>query len=375
MRSLLLVIGPALFLGCGSEADLTAQTAGAELSDDSLFAKPSVHFLSPLSGSSVSNPVVFRIAASQVTEVEIFADETYSLGPAWNPKQRDTLMYRFHGTGKPRSLRVVGRKNGVEVVSENLTLTVKADTCEDRFFAYTFDANNPIANDTVTLTAFREEALVAIKDAVAGLKSRGAKVTLGGMMSLLLYEGGFSAGFHNTLCAQNSYDPSSSGCDRDPEALYSYQFGIGGIHTSNFHACKDTGYTSLMRNRFLELAAAAGFSTSSRLMTSALKRRFNQVCPGETPTAVDYYILAAHDTFQIPRNNLGSYLAALGKFPFFSPKVSIPLTFEELELSGQQLSSDGAAIKAFGGSNATYGNAEVQQAILRLYADFKADNC
>ena len=45
-------------------------------------------------------------------EVEVFADETYSLGPAWDPSKQSELRYRFGGTGFPRPIHVSARKDG-----------------------------------------------------------------------------------------------------------------------------------------------------------------------------------------------------------------------------------------------------------------------
>ena len=235
---------------------------------------PRVVFVEPLDGATLPNPILFRIEAHDVDEVELFADETWSLGPAWDPTTRDTLLYRFSGTGASRPIRLAGRSGGVEVARDDITITIEPDSCEDRFFVEEFDARNVDPTGTVDLTSLREEALAAIKVAVSEMQACGAGVTLGGMMSLLLYEGGLRIAAYNTRCEENSYNPAPADCDVDPEALYSYQFGLGAIHTSNFHPCKGGSYTQGMRQAFLDEAASAGFATGASLVTPALESRF-----------------------------------------------------------------------------------------------------
>lgn len=343
--------------------------------EDDQPALPSVSFVEPGDAATVSNPVVFRIAATEVDEVEIFADETFSLGPAWDPREREGLRYRFGGTGVPRKLHVVGRVAGAEVARDDLTVTVTPDACEDRFFVEQFDKRNMDPDGTVDLFALREDALSSIKAEVAALQACGAGVTLGNMMSLLLYEGGFRAAAFNTRCVENSYNPTSSNCDADAEALYSYQFGIGGIHTSNFHPCKGGTYTQGMRQRFLDEAAAAGFSTDAGLVTPSLAERFASVCPTKTPTAVDYYLLGAHDVFDIPRNTSGNDLAAAATFPLFTPQVSVALTFAELAPSCASIGDDREAITVFGGGDASYGTTAKQDEIMSYYGNYATANC
>jgi hypothetical protein len=338
-------------------------------------AGPSVAFADPAEGATVMNPVVFHIAASNVDEVEVFADESYSLGHAWDPRMRDSLMYRFAGTGVPRAIHVVGRVGGADVARADLTITVTPDTCEEKFFVSEFDKRNMDATGTIDLAALREEALAAIQHEVATLQACGAGLTLGSMMSLLLYEGGFRVAAYNTRCLENSYNRTSSNCDAVAEALYSYQFGIGAIHTSNFHPCKGGSYTQGMRQRFLDQAAAAGFATDPSIVTPELAARFATVCPTRTPTAVDYYLLGAHDVFGIPRNGAGNDLEAATAFPLFTPRVSVALTFAELAGACATITSDRDAIRIFGGSDTSYAQTAKQDEIMSYYGAFKAANC
>lgn len=361
----------------GSDVADDGRDAVSEISSESATdaVGPHVAFTSPVDGATVPNPVVFRIEASEVESVEIFADETYSLGAAWDPTQRDTLIYRFAGTGVPRSVHVTGRVGGLDVARDDLVFTVAPDSCEDRFFVTEFDAHNEDPGDSVDLTTIREEALAALKQEVQTLQACGAGVTLGAMMSLLLYEGGLRVCAFNTRCEENSYNPTATDCDADPEALYSYQFGLGAIHTSNFHPCKGGSYTLGMRQAFLEHAASAGFDTSGSLMDAAMTARFHQVCPSATPNAVDYYLLGAHAEFGIPRDGYGNYFDAYGQFPMFSPVVSLRLTFRMLSGACTSIQDDRDAITIYGGGDATYGQADKQNTILSLYEDFAAANC
>jgi hypothetical protein len=360
----------------GCAATPTAD-AGAEPSSGpaDAGAAPSVRFASPADGATVPNPVLFTIEAQGVDEVQVFADQTYPLGAAWNPASRSTLLYRFGGTGVPRALRVVGRKNHVDVAQADLTLTISPDSCADRFFVSRFDAQNTDPSGAIDLVGIRESALAAVRAEVDALHACGAGVTLGGMMSLLSWEGALRAAAFNTLCSENSYNRTASDCDVDPEALYSYQFGLGAIHTSNFHPCKGGSYTQGMRQLFLAKAAAAGFPTSPSLVTPALAARFHQVCPNATPTAVDYYLLGAHDVFGIPKNTTGNDLGAVGSFPLFTASVSVALTFHELAVSCSSLTSDRAAITAFGGADTSYATTAKQDQVLAPYTQFAAAHC
>ncbi len=335
-----------------------------------------VTFLSPPEGAVVSNPVLFEIQASfGIDEVEIFADETYSLGPPWDPNERGTLLYRFAGTGYPRNVHVTGRLNGSDVVRDDITFTVAPDDCEDRFFVSEFNNRNTDPSGNLDLVGIREEALATIRTAVSELQGCGAQITPGAMMSLLLYEGGFRAGAYNTRCTENSYNNTPSDCDLVAEALYSYQFGIGAIHTSNFHPCKGGSYTQSMREKLTELMEAAGFDTDPSIVTPELATRFSTVCPGENPIAVDYYILGAHEHFSIPKNNAGNYLEGYGAFPFFDAHISVNMTFNILFLSCSSIGSDRDAIAIWGGGDASYSNPAKQDQILSYYQNFAAANC
>src|SRR5665647_1570264 len=87
--------------GC-SDTGTPDSDGDADAADDS----PSVAFVEPAAGAAVDNPVTFKIAAHNLDEVEVFADESYSLGAAWDPTARDQLTYRFAQTGIPRAVHV-----------------------------------------------------------------------------------------------------------------------------------------------------------------------------------------------------------------------------------------------------------------------------
>ena len=337
---------------------------------------PSVTFLSPSDGETLPNPVLFTIEARGVEEVEIFADETYSLGPAWDPAERSTLLYRFSGTGIPRPIRVTGRVGGTDVARDDITITVTPDACEDLFFVTNFDSRNDDLSGSIDVAKAREDALTAVKDAVEELRTCGDAVTLGGMMALLLYEGGFHIAFYNTICEQNSYVTwLDTDCDVVAEALYSYQYGIGGFHTSNLHACKGGAYTEGMRSRFLLEAADAGYRTDDGLLTPAILDRFETVCPGDSASAVDYYILAAHDDFGVPKDDSGNYPEGFGTYPFFDVAVSIGMTFGEIMASCAVIDDDRDAITAFGGGDPSYAATAKQDEILSLWWNYRDANC
>lgn len=336
--------------------------------------EPVVAFAAPGQGEVLSNPVVFRIEALGVEEVEIFADETYSLGPAFDVAERDELLYRFAGTGFERSLHVVGRVHGEEVARADLAITVRDDTCEDRFFLDRFDSRNEDPSGELDMFAIRERSLMAIKAEVESLQACGAEITLGGMLSLLMFESALRAGSFNTRCNENSYHNTESDCDVVAEALYSYQFGIGAIHTSNFHPCRGGSYTQGMRARFAEIAAAGGFPTEGLAMP-ALEERLQEVCSDATFSAVDYYILGAHEPFGIPRNANGNHLVAVGEYPFLDPHVSVPLTFSILYNQCATITDDRVAIARWGGGDARYGETAYQNNILAHYGNYAAAHC
>jgi hypothetical protein len=244
-----------------------------------------------------------------------------------------------------------------------------AVACEYAFFREYFDKDNGAAYG-----ALRDATFQYIVDQVSALQSCGARITLGGVLSLMIYEGGGAkVAFFNDRCAENAYDKSTT-CWNDPKARYSYQYGLAPVHTSNFHPCADVAYTSKMRARLGKAIADAGFAPSPDAV-KAVTADLQSFCPGVTPTAVDYYILTSHSAFGVPRDGTGNDLANAGKYPFFTPRVVIDLFFAEIGGNCSALTSDEAAISVFGGTDTSYRTASKQAAILSLYQGFAAASC
>lgn len=358
-----------------SSGDLDGGAAEPDVADAGPGEEPFVRFVSPAPGGAVENPVRFIVEASDgVEQVRIFADESWPLGPAFDPEVQSDLLYRFVGTGT-RALHVEGTIDGVVVAREDLVIEVAQDSCEERFFVHNFDLRNVDESGSLDMVQLREGALAAIEEAVADLQACGAGVTLGGMLSLLLYEGGFRVGAFNTICEENSYNNTATNCDAVPEAYYSYQYGLGAIHASNFHPCRGGAYTQGMRAALLAALDAHGFPADASTVSATEAARFASVCPNATPTAVDHYLLGAHDVFGVPRDSSGNHLEGNGVFPFFTPEVSIELTFRELLAQCASIDDDRDAITVFGGGDAAYGTLARQNAILSYYAGFAASSC
>jgi Tol biopolymer transport system component len=235
---------------------------------------------------------------------------------------------------------------------------------EYAFFQAAFDQSNGS-----NLDAERDAAFSMVVQKVKALQKAGAKITLGGMLSLLIYEGGARLAHYNTLCSENDYDKSSN-CGDHPEARYSYQLGLGAVHTSNFHPCKDRTWTGLQRTKFAQIAGQAGFSPTATQIAS-VTAELHAFCPASTqPQAVDYYILRAHD-LGIPKDGKGNASTLAGKFPFFASRISLAFFFSNLDAQPSQLTSDEKAISIWG-RTAYYSRSDVQAAILARWKQFRA---
>ncbi|MBN2360893.1 MAG: hypothetical protein JXR83_15665 [Deltaproteobacteria bacterium] len=241
--------------------------------------------------------------------------------------------------------------------------------CEFEFFRHYFERDNGTA-----FTALRDASFLHIVQRQRALLQCGAHTTLGGLLSLMVYEGaGAKIAFYNDLCSQNSYN-SSSTCWTVPKARYSYQFGLAPYHTSNFHPCADVGWTSRMRARLAAALEAAGFSPSADDVAS-VTADLHTFCPNATPTAVDFYILTVHSRFGVPTNSTGNDLPHAGTFPFFTPRVVIDLFFDTLEAACASLTSDEAAIGVYGGGDDSYRTPSKQAEILSLWRNYRAAHC
>lgn len=241
--------------------------------------------------------------------------------------------------------------------------------CEYGFFRKYFDRDNGIG-----LASLRDASFAHVVKRQRALEACGAKSTLGGMLSLVVFEGGgLKVAFYNDRCAENSYD-SSATCWTVPKARYSYQLGLAPVHTSNFHPCADVGWTSKMRARLDTALGAAGFAPSASEIDSVAPE-LHTFCPSATPTRVDYYILGVHSRFDVPTNGTGNDLPRAGSFPFFNPRVVIDLFFDGLAAACADLTSDETAIGIWGGGDASYRTASKQAKILSLWRDYEAASC
>jgi hypothetical protein len=206
------------------------------------------------------------------------------------------------------------------------------------------------------------------------LHACGAQITLGGMLSLMIYEGGGAkVAFYNDRCVENSYD-STSDCYTNPKARYSYQYGLAPVHTSNFHPCADVAYTSKMRTKLATAITAAGFSATAGDIAS-VDSQVKQFCPSKAAELVDYFIIATHDVFGVPTDSTGNDLPHAATFPFFTPRVVVDLFFGEISGSCASLTSDEDAIAIFGGGDASYSTPSKQATILKLWRDYQAASC
>src|SRR4051794_4369213 len=144
---------------------------------------------------------------------------------------------------------------------------------EYQYFASRFKHANGANNDGDLKDAFE-----AIRSSVADLQNKGKAVSLGGMLSLVIFEGGAKLAFYNTLDAENSFRGRCGAIAplwKCPLARYSYQFGLVPVHTSNFRPCKAGAQP--YRALFDQLAANAGFvPTDSEL--SAIQEDFASAC-------------------------------------------------------------------------------------------------
>jgi hypothetical protein len=249
---------------------------------------------------------------------------------------------------------------------------------ECRFFKHYFVA----ANGTAYPDAF-VETYESIEAEVAKLQAAAPNVTLGAMLSLVLFESGARLGFFNTRDSENGYrkrlDPTKPLASQ-PLARYSYQFGIVPVHTSLFRPCV-AGAVGF-RKTFEEVAAAQEFHPTEQDLASvvepwkiacraALNGHVEQVGPG----SVDYYILTCHERFGVPVNSSRTKAnppsqAELDRFPLYSPRVTSALFFKELRDRAREIHDDGDAIRAFGGGDPSYATPERQKAILAAWLRF-----
>lgn len=241
---------------------------------------------------------------------------------------------------------------------------------EYAFFRAAFERRNGTVHQNDLDRTFKEVVI-----AVERLQRCAPKITLGGMLSLVIFESGARLAFYNTKDQENSFRKrlrADLPFWQQPFARYSYQFGIVPVHTSILRPCMPG--TQPLRKAFDEAALRAGFTPSEKDLES-VRPEFDEVCGKviqsrvpDKPRAVDYYILNSHRDFDVPKNSSGSDLKNLGRFPFFTPAVTTPLFFHEMETDCRTIQDDGAAICAWGGGDKSYCTKERQDAILASWA-------
>ncbi len=222
-----------------------------------------------------------------------------------------------------------------------------------------------------------------IRDHVAKLNARGAHITVEGVLALLVFETEARVTYYNDRCEQNSFFKKAR-CWSIPKARYSYQYGLGAIHTSLFNPCNPNPATRrrmndlLREHRFVPTAADIDSVRPELRRVCAISACTRGVCAKTEPDAVDYYILKAHEKFEIPPNSESekkNVPPTAAPFPFFSPEISIDLFFTEIGSKPQQLPDDRAMIVAFGSGDAYYRNKKHQSAMLGKYTSYSKANC
>lgn len=259
------------------------------------------------------------------------------------------------------------------------------NSVEYAFFQTYFQRANQRA-DGVHREKELNEAFQAISDNVAEIQRFAPNVTLGAMLSLIVYESGDKLAFYNTRDSENSFDPGKKlpGVPklapgrpfwRQPLARYSYQLGLVPIHMSNFRPC--IAGTQSARKSFDTLAQAQGIAPTTRQLAS-VQQDFAEVCqkalkPVEDHVqSVDYFILAAHTVFNVPKDNSGSDLDELESYPLYFVRITTPLFFIEI-LNGAKagrITDDSSAIFRWGGGDPPHKQSEKQARILRDWTQF-----
>lgn len=256
----------------------------------------------------------------------------------------------------------------VTPATQTSTTDVRVETsCEARFWRTTIVDNNTGLTDAPALA---DRSFRYIRDRVEALNARGAHITVGGVLALLVFEDEGHVAFYNDRCNENSYVHARE-CWSTPEARYSYQYGLGATHTSLFHPCNAGAAMRRQMNNSLRAHGFVPTATDIASVAPALR----SVCAKAVPDAVDYYILTAHDKFGIPQDSAGNLLAAAGQFPFFSPEVSLDLLFAEIGSDPTRLSSDRAMIVVYGGNATRYRQQAFQSNVLGKYTSYRDAAC
>ena len=105
--------------------DGTITDDGGGESDSEPELQPDVKFSSPGDGATVSNPVTFEFEATDVSAVQIEADEWPLAEDALDPEQENTLSFEFLGTGFEREIVLHGYgADGSKVAEDTIYITV-----------------------------------------------------------------------------------------------------------------------------------------------------------------------------------------------------------------------------------------------------------
>jgi hypothetical protein len=266
------------------------------------------------------------------------------------------------------------------VILRAIAQTVDHNSKEYSFFRSRFERINRDNEKEL------DETFGAVSDAVKKIQSSAPNVTLGGMLALVIFEGGARLGFFNTKDDENSFNPAkripnvpkldaSLPFSQQPLARYSYQFGIVPIHTSIFRPC--VAGTQPARKLFDKIAQQQGFAPTADQLAS-VKKEFDEVCKkarspvADEPRTVDFYILNAHAKFDVPVNRVGGDSTHISNFPLYSPRVTTPFFFAAIAAHAKQTTSDKDAICLWGGGDKNYCNEVRQTQILAPWKKFAA---
>jgi hypothetical protein len=248
---------------------------------------------------------------------------------------------------------------------------------ERAFFQASFERANGKTDREAMDAAF--SAVVAT---VENIQRRAPNVTLGGMLSLIVFESGAKRDFYNTRDAENSFKKRLDKWRpfaEQPFARYSYQFGLVPVHTSLLRPCMPG--TQATRAAFDRAADAAGFKPDATQL-AALRAEFDEVCSKvlrgavkDAPRAADYYVLNSHRTFGVPTNGAGSdrQNSHAKDFALYSPRVTTPLFFFTIAAeAGKRVLDDRSAICVWGGGDKTYCDLALQDRILAAWTRYSS---
>jgi hypothetical protein len=265
--------------------------------------------------------------------------------------------------------------------------TVERNSKEYCFLLRAFERTNGIKNHELNADQQKEldDAFDAVSDTTKEIQRLAPGVTLGGMLSIVVFESGVRPAFFNTIDNENSFNPdrknklpkldANEPFWQQPLARYSYQVGIIPIHTSIFRPC--VRGTQAARLRFDNLAKEQGFAPAADQLAS-IRQEFEEVChkaqspvPDE-PRAVDYVILNAHSKFGVPKNSSGGDVVHLSSFPLYWPRVTTPFFFLSILTQKDKVTDDESALCVWGGGDHSYCQETKQK---KIFGPWKSFSC